>query len=100
MTSIQVAWRAWGVGLGCLVACQPTASGTDAASGPRCNPTAPFGRQVSLDALNSLEDDEQATLSADELTLYFSRGSAPNYDIYQATRTSTAVAFGSVVLVP
>jgi Tol biopolymer transport system component len=97
-----VVWRLGSIatGLAGLLACEEPSSGTDGGVGPRCSPTAAFGRPTGLTALNTQNNDEQATLSADELTLYFSRddnGGAANgnYDIFQATRASKTAAFGA-----
>jgi Tol biopolymer transport system component len=95
-----------------LVGCGRVASNTgpDAASDAapdarpaRCNPTAAFGKPVALTSLNTSADEEHADLSADELTIYFSStrpGGAGGFDIYQATRSSTAEPFGNVMPVP
>jgi hypothetical protein len=99
-----VVWRLGSIatGLAGLLACEDpsTGPGSDASVGARCNPAAAFGRPTLLTALNTVNNDEQAALSADELTLYFSRddnggGANGNYDIYQATRASKTAAFGA-----
>lgn len=69
----------------------------------RCNPVAAFGKPVALTSLDTSADEEHADLSADELTIYFSStrpGGAGGFDIYQATRSSTAEPFGNLVPVP
>ena len=71
---------------------------TDAPFTQRCNPSASFGRPIALDSLNTDAAEEDAHLSPDELTIYFSsdrRGSA-GLDIFQATRGSIAMPFGNV----
>jgi len=102
---MSVVWRLGSMAsaLAGLLACEDSGggSGPDAAMAPRCSATAAFGRPTVLTALNTMDFDEQATLSADELTLYFSRGNMnENYDIYQATRASKTAAFGAAVPVP
>jgi Tol biopolymer transport system component len=60
-----------------------------------------FGRWTLLATLNTPNNDEQASLSPDELTVYFSRDEGSgNYDLYQATRASKDVPFGNVMPVP
>lgn len=64
---------------------------------------AAFGKPVALTALNTSAEDEHADLSPDELTIDFSStrpGGAGGFDIYQATRSSTAAPFGNVMPVP
>jgi Tol biopolymer transport system component len=66
---------------------------------PRCDPHAPFGplrTEVSLDGGMS---NEGASLSTDELTVWFSAlrpEGVGNYDIYQATRADAADPFGKI----
>lgn len=96
------AWRSYvlGAALTGLVACGNPGGTTmpDASPQARCDPAAPFGRPTVLRSLNTGANEEQATLSSDELTLYFSRDGGPGkYDIYQATRASTMAAFGNAV---
>jgi hypothetical protein len=100
-----VVWRIGSIatGLAGLLACEEPGgmSGADASVAPRCSPTAAFGRATGFMALNTPNHDEQATLSADELTLYFSRDDGTgNYDIYQATRASKTATFGAATAVP
>jgi Tol biopolymer transport system component len=99
------AWRihSIAVGLGCVVGCGDPGgmSGPDAGVQPRCNPAANFGRQTDLQGLNTTANEEQATLSPDELTIYFSRDDGNGaYDIYQATRTSKTTSFSGAIPVP
>jgi Tol biopolymer transport system component len=102
-----VVWRFGSIatGLAGLLACEdPGMPGTDAAVGPRCSQTAAFGRITALTPLNTQNNDEQAALSPDELTVYFSRddnggGANGDYDIFQATRTSKTAAFGAATAV-
>jgi hypothetical protein len=95
-----VVWRFGTIatGLAGLLACEDpgTTPGTDAGVAPRCSATAAFARPTRLMSLNTLTSNDQATLSADELTVYFSRNDVTgNFDIYQATRASTTAAFGA-----
>lgn len=72
------------------------------AAPPRCDPAKPFGTPVALPALNSGTDDFAASLSADELTVYFSSTRAGGLglaDIYTATRASRTAGFGAPALV-
>ena len=99
------AWRihSIAVGLGLLVGCEDPGgmSGPDAGVPPRCNPAASFGRQTDVQGLNTNANEEQATLSPDELTIYFSRDDGNGaYDIYQATRTSKTASFSGAIPVP
>jgi Tol biopolymer transport system component len=67
----------------------------------RCNPAAKFGRQVELTSLNTTSNGEQGALSADELTIHFSRDDGNGaYDIYEATRASKTASFGGAAPVP
>lgn len=98
------AWRicSLGVGLGCLVACEePGGTEPDAGVQARCNPAAKFGRQVELASLNTVSNEEQASLSADELTVHFSRDDGNGaYDIYEATRASKTASFAGAAPLP
>ena len=100
-----VVWRIGSIatGLAGLLACDEpgTMPGTDAGIVPRCSPTGVFGRPTALMALNTPNSDEQATLSADQMTVYFSRDNGSgDFDIYQATRNSTTGTFGTATAVP
>ncbi len=69
----------------------------------RCDPTAPFGAPVPLDALNTDSSEQEARLGADELSIYFASnrpGGFGGYDIYVATRTAPDAPFGEPALVP
>lgn len=64
----------------------------------RCSPTARFGTPVPLSALNSTAAEGPIYLTADELTAYFAStraGGPGGYDIYVATRATTASAFST-----
>jgi len=64
--------------------------------GPRCDPTGAFGAPIALASLESAADDVCPRLTADELTIVFSRRNADNtYDIYQATRGKPTDPFGA-----
>src|SRR5512143_2734510 len=111
---MMVAWRVW---VACVVLCwsacgavsdrpKPDASATldasalDAPGTRRCDPLASFGAPVPLTSVNTDANDEQANLSPDELTMYFSStrpGGAGSFDIYEATRSSTSAPFGNVI---
>jgi hypothetical protein len=61
---------------------------------------ASFGAPVPLTSVNADANDEQADLSPDELTMYFSStrpGGVGSYDIYEATRASTSAPFGNII---
>jgi len=63
---------------------------------PPCNLNAPFSPPVALSALNTPAIEGQARLSPDELTVYFERVVVDaGYDLFTATRASSAVGFGS-----
>lgn len=57
----------------------------------------PFGALVPVTAVNTDSDDRSPSISADGLELYFHSSRSGNYDLYVATRTSTAVGFGAPV---
>jgi len=105
------AWIRIAVGLG-VAACGkvsnnesdagPTDSPPADAKPSRCNPTAPFSSPVAVTALNTPSHDEQARLSPDELTVYFSSdraGGVGTWDVWVATRGSTSAPFGTPSLV-
>lgn len=67
----------------------------------RCNPSAPFGAPVEMTDLNSGYSDEGATLSPDELTVYFDSsrpGGLGGYDLYVATRAQRTDPFSAPAL--
>ena len=69
----------------------------------RCDPTAPFGAPLRLASLGTSAAERNATLTADELTIFFISGRAGGPgggDIYTASRASTGDAFGPATLVP
>jgi len=76
-----------------------TAASTTDAAPPRCNPAMPFAAPVPVTELNTLDSDESARLSPDELTVYFSTnraGTLGGYDIYTATRATRDTPFGNI----
>lgn len=75
----------------------------DAPAAPRCNPASAFQTPVALAALNTIANETGATLSADELTLYFcsNRSGGPgNGDIWYATRASRTASWGAPQVLP
>jgi len=90
---------------------QGTGGSTDAGAsdathdaGPvMCDVTRPFGAPTPVTELNGSASQISATLTADELAVYFaSNRQAPgtvDFDVYFATRTSTAAPFGAVTRV-
>ncbi len=68
----------------------------------RCAPTAPFSAPAKIVELASDRRDTVPRLTADELTLVYARQASNfpgdfDYDLYIATRSSTAEAFGAPV---
>lgn len=66
----------------------------------RPSATASFGQPISLSSLNTAGNQFDPTPTGDDLTLYFAStrsGGAGVADLWAATRTDTAAAFGSVV---
>lgn len=82
-----------------LVACGSDPAPPDARPDvlqPRCDPAMPFAAPEPVGGLNSPNDDVSARLSADELTVAFSRRTAAGsgfYDMYSATRTARDLPF-------
>lgn len=81
---------------------KPADAPTDAAvQQPRCNPTASFGAPVAITEINTGgARDESASLSPDELTVYFSSnrtGTLGGYDIFMATRASKTAMWSNIV---
>src|SRR5215470_1941714 len=77
----------------------PVDAGDADAAPRRCSPTAPFQSPVKLAAIDTADSDENAWLSPDELTLYFSStrtGTLGGYDIFMATRANRDANFGHV----
>jgi WD40-like Beta Propeller Repeat len=72
------------------------AAGGDGAAAPRCNAQKDFAAPVPLVLMPPWQPGDfqgSASLTADEKTLYFTSGSA-NTDIFVATRSDAAEAFG------
>jgi hypothetical protein len=68
----------------------------DAPPSARCDPTAAFGTPKPLATLNGPTEDLGGRLSADQLTILFSRTNTDmTWDIYSATRSATTDAFGT-----
>ena len=68
-------------------------------TGPRCDPAAPFGAPVLVGGINSDDDDVSARLTSDELVVFFAHGTGGKYDLWTASRASSAEPFGSPTLV-
>jgi hypothetical protein len=69
---------------------------------PVCDPVKPFSTPMPVMGVNSAANEGEATLSADERTIYFastrSPGAADNIELYSATRATTATGFGAASL--
>ncbi|HEY8079964.1 MAG TPA: hypothetical protein VIF62_37790 [Labilithrix sp.] len=73
----------------------------DAGSG--CDGATAFGAPVAIGELNSTGNDVSATLSPDELTVYFASdrpGHLGAGSVYSATRAARTASFGTPALVP
>jgi hypothetical protein len=72
----------------------------EAAAGPPCDLSRPFGSIANVHELNSADDDESARLTPDQLTVYFSRRNGPTgaYFVYSATRPTPDATFGALTL--
>lgn len=80
-----------------------TDAAPDAPAAPRCNPMSAFATPIPLTALNTGANENGATLSADELTLYFCSnrpGGPGGGDIWFATRPSKAANWGTAQILP
>lgn len=65
----------------------------------RCNPNAAFGAAQPLTELDTAAEEDFATLTDDELTIYFSStrvGSVGGYDLFTATRPDRSSPWGNV----
>ncbi len=71
--------------------------GNDSGVVTGCNVNKAFGTPVLVAGVNSTSDEIGASLSPDELTIYFSsdRAAPGNEDLYMATRASRADAFAT-----
>ena len=68
---------------------------------PACDPTTPFGSPTPIDAVNTPFGEYEFRLSPDELTAYFTSAQPDdagmmNWQVYVATRKSTAESFGNI----
>ncbi len=81
---------------------QHDAATADAVDAPPCSIDAPFGTPTALAALNTGYDEAQATLTPDELTIYFGRGiyTTSFFSVYVATRSGRDAGFAAAVAVP
>src|SRR5581483_4002119 len=71
-------------------------------AGTGCDGATAFGAPVAIAELNSTSNDVSATLSPDELTVYFGSdrpGHIGAGSIYSATRATRSAAFGTPALV-
>jgi len=77
-----------------------TDAGIDTTS-RRCDPAKPFADIRPVDGVNTVDGDENPSISPDELTMYFASNRASpgtaDYDIYAAQRTDRDAAFGAPV---
>lgn len=71
------------------------AAATDGPQAP-CDTTKPFGAPILVPGVNTVEDDSAPSLTADELTIYFTRRVATDFDVFVATRTDRNAAFQNV----
>jgi hypothetical protein len=82
-----------------LAACGGGGKKPDAAPGPRCDATMPFGAPMPVTSLDSTFDDEGLRLTPDEKTAVFARSRAGGTtDLYLATRTSADADFDPPML--
>jgi hypothetical protein len=64
-----------------------------------CSVDAPFGEPHLVDGVNTANEEQEATLSPDEKTIYFASGVYhATFDIYVATRTAIDAGFGPPAL--
>lgn len=66
---------------------------------PSCNVSMPFMAPVALAALNTTTDEARPSLTADELTIYFDRGTGSSRSIFVAHRASALSQWGTPVAV-
>lgn len=95
MTIVLAALGAAGCGEVEKAAAPDAGAGLDAAAG-RCNPAASFTGPTALTDLNTGANEHQGRLSADELTVFFTRESPQPSDIYAASRTTRDAAFTGI----
>ncbi|MEO7093863.1 MAG: hypothetical protein ABI175_11475 [Polyangiales bacterium] len=68
----------------------------------RCNPNAPFGAGQRIAEIDTAAEEDFATLTADELTMYFSStrtGTVGGYDLFTATRADRTSPWGNIQIV-
>lgn len=70
-------------------AAQPDAAAT------MCDPLGQFAAPALVPVVNTVSGEQGARLTRDELTIYFSSARPGHYDLYAASRTSVATAFGA-----
>lgn len=75
-------------------------TGTDLFRAVRPSRTAAFGTPAAMTAQSSTANDNDPTVSADHLTLFFHSGRSGNAELYTAARASTSDDFGMPSLVP
>ena len=83
-------------------------AGSDAPPGPRCSPDGGWGTPQVVPELNDTHNSGGATLSADELTVYFTSdrlrdggtGGFAGYDVFTGTRADPSAAFANIRRVP
>jgi Tol biopolymer transport system component len=72
-----------------------------APSGPRCDPSKPFGTPFPIAEFPATSTRTTPRLSADELTIYFTTNNADaGNDLSAASRTGTSLAFGPEAILP
>ena len=68
----------------------------------RCNRAAPFGAGQRITELDTAAEEDFATLTPDELTMYFSStrtGAVGGYDLFTATRADRSSPWGNIQIV-
>src|SRR3954464_1366055 len=60
-------------------------------------PLGPWGAAAKIPGADTAADEDDATLSSNELELYFKKSNGTDLDIYVMTRASTTAAFGAPV---
>ena len=75
-----------------------TNGGQDIWMSSRADLCSTWGPPVNVRALNSSGDDWMGALRADELEAIFASNRVVSYDLFASTRTSTAAAWGSPIL--
>lgn len=87
----------WSVGCGSV-----GPSGMPDSPTSSCDPAKPFGTPLLVMGVNSTANENEAFLSADELTIYIAStrppGGPDNIELYSATRATTTSGFGAASL--